>query len=158
MSETQEIAQYQLLQPFYVDDTLIDNDTKLPSGEIVPTVIEYEGEPNEAMVPINASAKAAMEKFLQKLATGNKAAGWNGNRTPSMDEQVGRAMAERPREMPTLPGKVPPMPNTLYENRAFKADPTKETAKVVEPPSGMMAKPRRIMGTAVREEPIAKDA
>jgi hypothetical protein len=118
-------------------------------------VIEYEGEPNEAMEPLNEPARERMRAFFAKLAAGARAAGWNGTGTPSMADQVARAVAERPREMPTRIDNVPPMAGTQYENGKFRGPEEKAPAvKIVTQDTPIAVRPRKVMGTIVKEESI----
>lgn len=86
-------AEYTLEKPFYADDTFI------AEGEI----IQYDGIPNETMIPNNAAAQNNLRLFYKA----------NGGRTPDLALVMERAMNERPRE-PTIqrPGEVKTIPLT----------------------------------------------
>lgn len=155
MTDLSEKPLYRLIQPFYVDDILIEAETPGRNG-MEPTVIEFEGIPNEAMEPLNGSARENMGKFLATLAAGNRAAGRSGDRTPPVGDIVYNAVAERPRESPTLVQNVPPMSGLIIDNpQKFRQAPEREpTVKVVEATETVGIRPRKVMGTIVREESI----
>lgn len=154
---TAEKPLYKLLGPIYFDDMYIEDTVKGANGPEA-VVIEYEGTPNEYMEPMNEPARAQMLKLLAALEAGNRRAGREGNRTPSMDTLVGEAMDNRPRhEMPTRRDDVPPMANTNFDSPGLRfRQPTEKvpSVKIVEQETPIAVKPRRVFGTIVREEPL----
>ena len=150
-----EAPLYRLLQPFYVDDVLIDSETVTRNGPEA-TVIEFHGIPNEAMEPLNNAARAQMEKLFQRIAAGNRQAGRAAlAATPAIGDLAAEAMAARPREMPTRVDGVPPMSGTLYEGSKFRQPGEKApSVKIIEAAEHIPLRPRKIMGTIVKEESI----
>lgn len=148
---------YKLIQPLYADDIFIEAETRGPMG-LEATVIEYEGEPNESMEPMNEPARQNMRVFLDKLAAGNRAIGRQGDRTPPIGDIVQQAMTERPREMPVRRDDTPPIANTRFENGAGKpfAAPEEKAPQVniVKTDNPTAIRPRRIMGTSQPEAPL----
>lgn len=148
---------YKLIQPLYADDVYIEAETRGPMG-LEATVIEFDGEPNEAMEPMNEPARQRMETFFAKLAAGNRAAGRTGDRTPPIGDLVQQAMEERPREMPQRRDDIPPLANTRFENGAgkpFRAPDEKEPViNIVKQSTPIAVRPKRIMGTSQPESPL----
>jgi len=126
-----ERPQYEIITPapggFFIDDVLI------PTGE----VITYRGVPNEGMRPLNRTAQAAMDLFLESIGGG----------TPDLATQSYEAYLNRPRhaEIQGRPVEAPIMgtPRTLRN----------ASVEVVERPAGRYVGPNRIMGTVQPETP-----
>ncbi len=138
---------YELLKPLYADDVLWGE------GEI----IEYDGTPNEAMVPLNQAAEDRMRAFLDSLP---------GGRTRPIEEIVADAMRNRPqfaagpqaapgsqRPMPTKETAVPQMSNVQEPGARQRGRPQKAVNHIERPPEAKYRRPIKAMGTVVNEVP-----
>lgn len=128
---------YRLIQPFYADDMFI------AEGE----VIEFAGIPNEAMEPLNESARVKMTEFLKALP---------GGRTPPLEQTVAKAMAERPREV-TLPrlNEEKPLMGNLKADGSVNFDPKAEPSvkHLPQPEEPKYVRPIRAQGSIATGSP-----
>ena len=135
MVNTAEVPKYRLLEPFF-DETHTLRD--------MGTIIEYEGTPNLAMQPLNEAALAQIVKLEKVLHEGarlralQKGKEYNGA-LPTLEDAVGEAVAERPRELDLTPPVVKASPQT--ESLATLRTRGKNKVKSAVPPAAPPMQP-----------------
>lgn len=130
-----EIPRYKLLKPLYANaDGLY-----VPEG----AEIEFEGPPNEHMVPLNKPAEDRLRAYITALNEGARAAGRDSRHLADI---VFTEVAKRPREpmrevtMPTYKEEIPPTGN-LTPAGAAKSAPRESSIKVKPAEESRPAKP-----------------
>jgi hypothetical protein len=146
MAHTAEAPKYQLITPLYVGDEFI------PEGELIETDGDFI--PNEHMIPLNESAKAAFQVFMDRV---------NGV-TPDLGDIVEAGYRNRPRHeiTPIVPHEhhkvemretATKAPLTGYDgNTKTMTAPKKSPVKSVgEAEAHGVKQPKKVMGTVVKE-------
>ena len=131
LQEQGNTPRYEIVTPapggFFIDDVLI------PTGEI----IDYFGEPNEGMRPLNRPGEQVMALFLESIGGG----------TPDLADISYNAYLNRPRHAQVVgaPQAPPPLgtPRTLQN----------ATVAVVEPAERRYVGPAKVLGTVQPEIP-----
>lgn len=131
--EILERPRYRLIQPHYLGEQYIGEDTE----------IEFNGTPTEQMECLNPAAEAKMKEYLQTL---------EGGRTPRVEDIFYVAMKNRPREdgevsLPKQVKEVPQMGNMVKKESDVKV--------LAGPPA--VPRGKRMMGTVVVEETSTGD-
>lgn len=131
MPELMEVPKYRLIAPIYFDDQFIP-EIMIVDGREAPTIIEYEGIPNEAMEPVNEPARVKWNEYQKMMDDSMIAA---GRLSRKIEDIVAQEVAARPREprgiveLPQVRADVPVMGNVTAAG-GKKLAPEKGSVKI----------------------------
>jgi hypothetical protein len=91
---------YRLTTEQFQGDELIPATMTNRYGVLIPTEIDFQGIPNETMVPVNESAKKVHALFMQSM----------GGSTPELSDQSMEAYLNRPGKVRVVGAAEPPPP------------------------------------------------
>jgi hypothetical protein len=89
-----ERPRYRLVAKVYFGERLVDPFQRLPDKRVVPTEVYWLNAPNDAMRPVNKSAKAIYEQYL--IWVGGNAATVGGHQVPAWVSPKGVVIAAPP--------------------------------------------------------------